>query len=230
MIKSECIEFNGIKFRRYPDSPYFSHRHYYSPNAAARGRGIQALHQEIWKAHYGPIPAGHHIHHYDGNALNNAIENLVCVPAKWHNAHHGHDPKKLAWLRKHAAEMRAAAPAWHSSPEGLEWHRQHGKEVFVDRPTVDAICEQCGGPYTCRDMDAHRARFCSNRCRAAWRRATRADDVERACLVCGKQFPSNRYEGTEHCSRKCAAVTAQRKRELVPRVQGRYTRLMGRLI
>ncbi len=54
--------------------------------------------------------------------------------------------------------------------------------------------------------------------------ATGADDIERICPVCDKRFNTNRYRGAKHCSRKCGAVTAQRKRESVPRKQGRYTR------
>lgn len=37
-------------------------------------------HRTIWENHWGQkIPAGHHIHHIDGNKLNNDISNLLCV-------------------------------------------------------------------------------------------------------------------------------------------------------
>jgi len=33
-------------------------------------------HRYIWESHNGPIPEGYHIHHRDGNPLNNRLENL----------------------------------------------------------------------------------------------------------------------------------------------------------
>lgn len=210
MAKSECIYFNEIAFRRYPNSPRRSHRSYYSPNASARRRGIQALHQEIWKAHHGPIPDGHHIHHIDGNPLNNAIENLACLPAKQHLECHPVEPKRLAQLRKHMAEIRELSKEWHSSPEGREWHRQHAKEALGNRPLVACTCDHCGREYTTKNPTL--SRFCSNRCKSAWRRAQHLDDVERTCIICGKRFKANKYDEQEHCSQKCAAVTIVRKR------------------
>lgn len=46
------------------------------------------LHQETWKHHNGPIPAGHHIHHRDTNVANNNIANLACLPAGDHSKIH----------------------------------------------------------------------------------------------------------------------------------------------
>src|SRR5688500_14502873 len=38
-------------------------------------------HRWVWQRHYGPIPPGHHVHHKDGNRLNNEISNLACLDA-----------------------------------------------------------------------------------------------------------------------------------------------------
>lgn len=40
--------------------------------------------RNIYEKHYGPIPDGYHIHHRDGNHLNNKIENLQCVSPQEH--------------------------------------------------------------------------------------------------------------------------------------------------
>src|SRR5271169_6525226 len=46
-------------------------------------------HRYVWEKAYGPIPAGHHIHHKDGNALNNNLSNLECIEASAHRDLHG---------------------------------------------------------------------------------------------------------------------------------------------
>ncbi len=118
--------FNGIKFRRYPDSKHKTHRSYFSPGGTDRQRGIGALHQEIWKAAHGPIPAGHHIHHVDENPLNNELSNLGCVPMREHFKHHN---SEFTPARKRAQQLATkAARAWHRSAEGLAWHRKHAME------------------------------------------------------------------------------------------------------
>ena len=45
--------------------------------------------QKIWEDHFGPIPLdekgrSYHIHHIDGNRLNNDISNLSCISAQEH--------------------------------------------------------------------------------------------------------------------------------------------------
>src|ERR1700722_9087610 len=88
MAKSECIVFNGIKFRRYPEAKQASHRNYYSPASNYRRKGVGALHQEIWKAANGPIPLFCEIHHRDGNPLNNQLDNLECLTKSEHESAH----------------------------------------------------------------------------------------------------------------------------------------------
>ena len=45
-------------------------------------------HRKVWKSVNGNIPKGKHIHHIDGNADNNHIDNLICVSAEMHHAIH----------------------------------------------------------------------------------------------------------------------------------------------
>ena len=129
-VRVDAVEFNGITFRRYPDSSTASHRRYYKPSGQWIKQGIQALHQEVWKAEHGPIPVGCHIHHADGDVLNNRLENLVCLTKTAHDAEHsegraanGRSEKQLA----HLASIRVLTVAWHRSDAGREWHRAHAK-------------------------------------------------------------------------------------------------------
>jgi HNH endonuclease len=49
-------------------------------------------HRLVYEEHHGPIPPGWHVHHKDGDGLNNAPDNLVALPphehARIHNQKH----------------------------------------------------------------------------------------------------------------------------------------------
>src|SRR5690606_38896634 len=143
--KAMVVVFNGIKFRRYPDSTRRPDRVYYRPSSNYIKRGVGALHQEIWKAHYGPIPPGFHVHHKDGNPLNNDIANLQLLPVSTHMAMHGADGGQAA--RQYLNKARQRASEWHRSPAGRAWHREHGKRVWEQRQAVERRCQMCGETY-----------------------------------------------------------------------------------
>jgi len=118
--KAEVIEYKGIKFRRYPESPNWADRMYYVPNGVHRGRGVGRLHQEIWRGANGPIPEGCVVHHKDGDSLNNVLDNLDCISGEEHRAHHAAtmSDERREWLRANMDKIRPAASAWHRSEEG----------------------------------------------------------------------------------------------------------------
>lgn len=203
--KSEIVVYRGIKFRRYPDAKQWSDRNYYTPGIAARKAGVGYLHREIYKDRFGEIPAGYDVHHKDNNPLNNDPDNLECIE---HGEH----------LRLHAAtlsqERRAAmrenllkravpkAREWHGSGEGREWHRQHAKRFeFGKFEPVERTCDQCGQVF---EAQIGHSRFCSNKCKSAFRRASGADNEIRQCEQCGCEFSVNHYSKTTCCSRACA--------------------------
>lgn len=43
----------------------------------------------VWFVAHGEIPAGHHIHHKNGNITDNRIENLECIEGSTHISSHG---------------------------------------------------------------------------------------------------------------------------------------------
>lgn len=228
----ETITFNGIRYRRYPDAETLAEQRYYVAGIGDRQNGATRLHQDIWRHHNGPIPAGHHIHHVDGDHDNNHVSNLVAITEEEHQAHHAEErhesgfytrPEQLDLLER----IRPLAAEWHGTPEGIEWHRQHGKDVWAKRPITkdawegrapsDRTCQQCGKEYWSRAMQE--GRFCSNACKSAWRRAAGFDNEARACAQCGESFQVNRYARTEYCSRSCASkpyadVLAERGRQM----------------
>ncbi len=51
-------------------------------------QGWKYYHHYVWEKHNGAIPEGYHIHHIDGNKLNNKIENLEIMTESKHHKHH----------------------------------------------------------------------------------------------------------------------------------------------
>ena len=58
----------------------------------------QLAHRWIWEQANGPIPEGHEIHHRDHNALNNDLDNLMCVTAEWHDNYHQRIREQHRWV------------------------------------------------------------------------------------------------------------------------------------
>jgi hypothetical protein len=207
VANSEVITYKGIRFRRYPDSPNWAEKSYYTPGIADKQRGVRRLHEEIWIDAHGPIPDGCHIHHDDHDPLNNDLGNLVCLTSEEHAAEHeeswserSSQPAQLA----HLEAIRSLAVAWHRSPEGHDWHVEHGKRTWEGRESTPRTCEQCSTPFESVTLRAD-DRFCSNACKSAWRRDAGLDDVDRTCHQCGDVFRVNKYSGKRHCSRACGA-------------------------
>lgn len=215
----DVVTFRGIKFRRYPDAPGLAEQRYYVPGIADRQRGIKRLHEEVWIAHHRPIPAGHHVHHRDHDHLNNDPSNLDCITDDEHRAHHTAERQASGFFTtpaklEHLERIRPLTVAWHSSPEGLAWHSENGRRAWQGREEVERVCERCGEAY--RTRSAHGSeKFCSDRCRAAARRASGVDDENRTCERCTATFRVNRYSRMRFCSRSCStrhAIAARKAR------------------
>lgn len=189
--KHPILEFDGKRFYRKPSG-------YYKLQHAAGG---DYMHRYVWEFHNGPIPDGHQVHHRDENKGNNAIGNLELLTAGDHQRFHAavRDP---AEMRRRIRFAQAAAPEWHASPEGIAWHREHGKKSWEDRATIDLKCVHCNAKFTALVGTSKRG-FCSNACQSAARRASGVDNEQRACCVCGGAFQANRYASTKTCSKGC---------------------------
>lgn len=203
--KSETIVYKGIAFRRYPDSPNWCDKSYYRPGASHTQAGVKSLHQEIWQDAYGPIPAGHEIHHRDGNPINNALENLECLTPEAHAKHHAENISegRMEELRKGMDRARIAASAWHRSEEGRAWHRTIATMPWENAEYRDYNCQQCGKGYQSRETQKDHSRFCSNACKSAWRRGAGIDNETRICGHCNQEFICNKYAIKAFCSIGC---------------------------
>jgi endogenous inhibitor of DNA gyrase (YacG/DUF329 family) len=197
-VDVDVRRFRGITFRRYPKAKRASHRRYFSPSAADVAKGVEALHREIWKHYRGPIPAGHHIHHRDGDPLNNSISNLECVTPSQHRIAH-RDDHQTPEQRSHLQRVAHLAAAWHRSTAGRRWHAEHAKRVDQKRPREERRCAFCHAPFIARS--GGNARFCSRRC--IKRAKPEQPRHQKTCPHCRKGFVSVKKRAV-FCSRSCA--------------------------
>jgi hypothetical protein len=208
----EIIEWSGKRWRRYPSSEHTSNRTYFSRGTADRPIW---LHRAVWADAHGPIPAGHHIHHIDGNPANNAVDNLQCLTPQQHADMHPWSDERRAQQSVLLDRIRPLTKTWHASPEGLEAHRRIGAMAYDNFIPEPKPCDQCGATFEPKAL-GNRDRFCSNRCKSAFRRASGVDNVTRTC-ACGASFTVNRYSKQTACSRSCGG--RQRGRTLRTRVR-----------
>lgn len=208
-MRAEVREFNGKLYQRYPDSPRRNDRVYFSHSESGTTR---LLHRDIWSHHNGPIPPGHHIHHIDFDPLNNDPSNLECLSVSEHVKKHWTEERHEKQL-VHLDNIRHLTKAWHGSEEGLEWHREHGNKTWAERRSVDTTCDHCGKSFTYKSIQQQK--FCSNKCKSAWRRASGLDDVDRTCLHCENTFKVNKYSKQKTCSRSCSNRLMWAKRKSV---------------
>lgn len=78
----------------------------------------------------------------------------------------------------------------------------HAKEQLHTK--IVKICEWCGEKYESSNNVAHKQRFCSNKCKAKYRRANGLNNTTRICKQCGKEFICDICSRTQFCSRQCA--------------------------
>lgn len=165
------------------------------------------LHRRIYTDHYGPIPAGYVVHHDNENWQDNTPSNLILKLDEVHGREHMlermADPDYRARALEGLGKAQHAARAWHSTPEGLAWHSEHGKACWDGRESVAAVCTVCGTGFD--TYFPSRARFCSRSCmqREGYQRAKTSHGI---CEICGVSFVVNKYRRQACCSRKCGSI------------------------
>jgi hypothetical protein len=158
-------EHAGCRYYRYPESSRAHHRNYWYDPVRKR-----FLHRVIWESVHGPIPSGSHIHHLNGDPLDNRIENLGCIDDGEHMRHH-HAGCCSERKRANLAAILPLTKAWHASPAGKAWHRKHGAYAASCKERIERQCEQCGKTYVA--VNTGNNRFCHANCKARALRARR---------------------------------------------------------
>lgn len=191
--------------------------------------GGEWAHRLVYEDCLGSLSEDSVVHHKDENPLNNLPSNLELLPRAEHNGLHAkkrndgsaiklaQEKDRFLWTtdeqyrlqrQAHLMTIQEKAKAWHASPEGHEWHRQHSQRVFSKHydpraPQVQKECRQCGEEFSIPQIIAKRTYFCSNNCRSTWRRHQGVDNEERICGVCGKPFMINKYSKPQNRSYSC---------------------------
>jgi hypothetical protein len=181
---TEIIEFNGIKYRRYLNKKGTLNRYYRCSTQHYMKTGERYLHRAIWAFHNGDIKAGSHIHHKDGNHLNNDISNLECLSSADHFFEHREERSKRASSENQIALLEAIRPLaakWHRTDDGKAWHKQHAKNVFSNRQKVEVVCINCDDKYLADSFlfKAGKTKYCSNRCKSAYRRKLYPEEAKK---------------------------------------------------
>ena len=190
--KTKYAYFNGYKFTKDDKTGY-----YLSSNI--NGKRYR-LHRYIWEYYNGEIPKGYHIHHKDHNKDNNELENLELLTKEEHRIRHSLEmPQELKDKYRKNLENNARPKAieWHKSKKGREWHKKQYQVSLGNRKKHKFICEYCNQEY--ETYKQQKNRFCSQKCKSAYRRESGADNIERICVSCNKPFMTNKYGTTKYC-------------------------------
>jgi len=188
--------------------PFDSAVGYYGahPRRASRaGQGWELQHQLVAGRRRGSGSDGLHVHHRDGDSLNDAPTNLVLLPKAEHHQLHASGTHPLATdgtranrdarIDKLRATVTGAGNPNHS--HGLF----DGQGVTTTRP-----CSQCGVDFT----SIARQFTCSLVCRDAWHTEHPREQVI-ACSECGDPFIAGSAAGL-YCSAPCQVQARERRR------------------
>ena len=158
---SETITYNGFKFQRYPESKNRSERVYYTGWV---GKHKKRLHRYIYECEIGIIEKGMHIHHKDENPLNNDISNLEKKEKRKHLSEHYNsktDEQKAFTKNNFIEKVIPCAKIWHSSKEGIDWHREHAKNSLMSDVDIEKNCPNCSVDFKTK---VKRQKYCTTRC------------------------------------------------------------------
>lgn len=162
------------------------------------------LHIYIWEKYNGEIPKGYQVHHKDHNKDNNEIDNLMLLTREEHNKIHKEEmtEERKQWLRDNLNKnARPKANEWHKSVEGRKWHKEHYEKMKESLHKKEKyVCLVCG-----KEFESHvsTSKFCSNACKSKNRRLSNKDNIRVKCIICKKEFETDKYRPAKTCSKEC---------------------------
>ncbi len=190
MIHPKSIIYDGRKFTIGSKGTYYF--------ARVKGKS-ESLHRYKYMKEKGAIPGGWHVHHEDRDCYNNDISNLIAISPEDHYKLHPTAPEILVTWQSAGIK---AAPEWHSSVAGSDWHKaNYEKNKATLQEKVQRECCNCGiAVMTKRKLTNA---FCSNNCKSAWRRKNNPDMIDKECEKCKTVFSTRKYNQARFCSRAC---------------------------
>lgn len=207
--------FNNMTFRRDKRTNYYL-------SSRLMGDKRKRLHVAVWEYYNGDVPDGYDVHHKEQDKLKNDIDDLELLESKAHKKWHDENipQERLEKVRKNLAEKaRPKASEWHKSEAGRKWHSEqskkawenksnelrHGKKERIKSSTFQ--CDMCNKEFiSLKDYNAGQNKFCSNKCKSAFRRKSGLDNIVKICEHCGNEYISSKYMTRKYCSRECSYV------------------------
>lgn len=201
--KTQVLVMGGelVIFRKKTDNGYWF-------NNSNKIGHVLYLHREKYKQEFGLTEdqmMGCEVHHIDGNKDNNNIKNLKLLTKSEHNEIHCVRSKDS---HRHVCK-NCGRTYWSTVSTSTEICDRCEPEYATGGSSaiiITKICEYCGAEYKTKGVNKNRSKFCSNKCKSRWRRASGIDNVEKICKYCGEKFITNKYSGAIYCSNKCAGL------------------------
>ena len=167
------------------------------------GKGWKPQYRAVWEYTYGEIPAAHHIHHADFNALNDTLANLVLMTAAAHHALHS---DKMRGANNPASRLmndtwrKNIANAVRGEKNG-NFGKTHSEETRQSMREKSAIR---WANQEERDRSGEAIRAALEKAKAEGRSVGRpkAERYERCCPVCRANYETRRIEQI-FCSNPC---------------------------
>jgi hypothetical protein len=97
-------------------------------------------------------------------------------------------------------KAREKAAIFFKSEEGKALRKKLALQYHARMPLLTKACEICQKQYETRSI---RKKYCSNACKAKFRRRHELDCIECQCIVCKKSFKASLYQPNLTCSKKC---------------------------
>lgn len=194
--------FNGIVFYEEEPGGYWRSK-------------VGRMHRYVWEYYNGKIPTEMDVHHKDHDKSNNDISNLELLTKKDHSKRHYEElppeqkKAKRDWMLN-TVILKAAE--WHKSPEAKEFHRRIGALSYKNRDKKTFKCEQCGKEFEQYESKRSGRKFCSGACAQKFRRR-HLNWTTRVCVICGKEFETDKYDNTKCCSRQCGGKLSHLSRK-----------------
>jgi len=138
----ETIEFNSVKYHRYPEASTLFARTYFKSTRDT------LLHREIYRDHHGSIPDGFHVHHVDHDARNNNVDNLQALSPS-----------------DHAKAHASSDGAWIKTAEGRRKLSEASSRAWAVMPMVECQCKECGVTFEVKARQRSQSKFCGNPCK-----------------------------------------------------------------
>lgn len=144
--------YNGKKY-------YISAQGYWTRDERVNGnRKALLLHRVIWEDNFGPISGNGHIHHIDGNKLNNNLDNLEYHSIASHiSIHRKNEYKcgKLSYLRN--AKINSL-----KTHEGKKRHSDGCVKGWENRKYITKRCKRCNTSFK---TQSPQRKWCSSSCK-----------------------------------------------------------------